>query len=86
MCVGALVHARVERLVFGTVEPKAGSVVSKAQLLDAHYLNHQVRYEGSVLAEECAACMRVFFQTRRKKDSQDGDRQNKDHQSQGEYS
>ena len=86
MCVGALVHARVERLVFGTVEPKAGSVVSKAQLLDASYLNHQVRYEGGVLAEECAACMRAFFQARRQKNSQDCDRQNKDHQSQGEYS
>jgi tRNA(Arg) A34 adenosine deaminase TadA len=86
MCVGALVHARVERLVFGTVEPKAGSVVSRAQLLDASYFNHQVRYEAGVLVDACAACMRTFFQSRRKKNSQDGDRQNKDHQSQGEYS
>ena len=66
MCVGALVHVRVERLVFGTVEPKAGSVVSKAQLLDADYLNHRVHYEGGVLAEACAACLRSFFQLRRK--------------------
>src|SRR5690606_7681392 len=40
MCVGALVHARIERLVFATTEPKAGAVVSKSQLLDNDYFNH----------------------------------------------
>ena len=65
MCAGALVHARIARLVYGAVEPKAGSVVSNNSLLDGDHLNHQVAYSGGVLAEECSAMMRDFFRRRR---------------------
>lgn len=65
MCVGALVHARVARLVFGTREPKAGAVVSKAQLLDSDYFNHRVNYVGDVLAQECQHQLSQFFAMRR---------------------
>jgi tRNA(adenine34) deaminase len=65
MCAGALVHARVERLVFAAREPKAGVVVSNLQLLDAPFLNHRVRWEEGPLAEEAAAMMQAFFRGRR---------------------
>lgn len=65
MCVGAMVHARIARLVFGTVEPKAGAVVSKAQLLSADYLNHQVVHAGGLLAEKCQHQLSDFFAKRR---------------------
>ncbi len=65
MCVGALVHARISRLVFGTTEPKAGAIISKAQLLDADYLNHRVLYGGGLLAERCQHQLSDFFAKRR---------------------
>jgi tRNA(adenine34) deaminase len=65
MCAGALVHARVQRLVFGAVEPRAGSVVSSLQLLDRTQTNHRVEVEGGVLADECSAVMKAFFRDRR---------------------
>jgi len=71
MCVGALVHARVGRLVFGTREPKAGAVVSKSQLLDSGYFNHRVNYEGNVLAQECQHQLSRFFAMRREQKKQE---------------
>jgi tRNA(adenine34) deaminase len=65
MCVGALVHARVARVVFGTREPKAGTVVSQARLLDATYLNHRVIYQGGLLADQCQHQLSQFFAKRR---------------------
>jgi len=65
MCVGALVHARVERLVFGAREPRAGAVCSRANALDAGYYNHSVAWEEGLLAEESAALLREFFRARR---------------------
>jgi tRNA(adenine34) deaminase len=65
MCAGALVHARIARLVFGAIEPRAGSVVSSAQLLAREQLNHRVEVEGGVLADECSALMKAFFRDRR---------------------
>ena len=65
MCVGALVHGRIARLVFGTAEPKAGAVVSQAQLLSAHYMNHRMAVQGGVLAEACQQQLRAFFERRR---------------------
>ena len=67
MCVGAIIHARVKRVVFGAPEPRAGAVVSTQQLLDADHYNHRVSYEGGILAEECAAVMQTFFRERRAK-------------------
>jgi len=65
MCVGALVHARIARLVFGTTEPKAGVVVSQSQLLDASYFNHRMEYSGGVCASECQQQLSAFFRRRR---------------------
>lgn len=65
MCVGAIVHARIKRLVFGAMEPKAGSVVSRAQLLSADYLNHKVSYSGGIGAESCSHQLSDFFKMRR---------------------
>lgn len=65
MCVGALVHARIARLVFGTTEPKAGAVVSKSQLLDNDYFNHRVEHVNGVLAAQCQHQLSDFFAKRR---------------------
>lgn len=65
MCVGALIHARVELLVFGAREPRAGAVVSVQELLNESYYNHRVdRLEG-VLAEQCGELVRRFFKLKR---------------------
>lgn len=66
MCVGAMVHARVSRLVFGAREPKAGAVCSRAHLLDEYPFNWTVAWTGGVLADECAALMSEFFAERRR--------------------
>ncbi len=65
MCAGALVHARIERLVFGAPEPKAGAVVSQARVLDNPAHNHRVAVSGGVMAAECSGLMRAFFAERR---------------------
>ena len=68
MCVGAMIHARVERVVFGTNEPRAGAVISSQQMLDATHFNHRVVYTGGILADECANIMQQFFRAKRMKD------------------
>ncbi|WP_304639574.1 tRNA adenosine(34) deaminase TadA [Pseudomonas sp.] len=65
MCAGLLVHSRIARLVFGASEPRAGAVVSRAQVLDQSWMNHRMQVEGGVLAEECGALLSAFFRTRR---------------------
>lgn len=65
MCVGALVHARIKRLVFGANDQKAGAVVTQSQLLDTSFLNHRVLYQGGLLKEECSAVIKQFFQAKR---------------------
>lgn len=65
MCVGALVHARVEMLVFGAREPRSGAVVSQLKLLDDACLNHRVAYVEGILAESCGELMQNFFRARR---------------------
>ena len=65
MCVGALVHARVRRLVYGAADPKGGAVVSCMSLLESPHWNHQVEIAGGVLAEESAALLQRFFTLRR---------------------
>jgi tRNA(adenine34) deaminase len=67
MCAGALVHARIECVVFGAREPKAGAVVSRNRLLEAPYLNHRVMWQEGCLADECAARLSAFFARRRLK-------------------
>ena len=65
MCAGALVHARVERLVFGAREPRTGAVVSRGRVLDSAAHNHRVGVHEGVLAGECAALLQQFFQGKR---------------------
>jgi len=61
MCAGALVLARVSRLVFGAQDPKAGAVGSLYNLAQEPRLNHRVEVTGGVLAEECGAALKAFF-------------------------
>lgn len=65
MCVGAMVHARVGRLVYGATEPRTGAVESCFQLLQPGLHNHTVTCLGGVLAEESATLLRDFFRSRR---------------------
>ena len=65
MCAGALLHARIETLVFGAREPRAGAVFSSAKVLDNPGLNHRVTVVEGVLAEQCGALMSSFFRERR---------------------
>lgn len=67
MCIGAMMHARVERLVFGAPEPRAGAVISALRLLEAEHFNHRIVYSSGVLADECSALMQDFFRARRQK-------------------
>jgi tRNA(adenine34) deaminase len=61
MCAGALVNARVTRLVYGCPNPKAGAVASLFQLVSDPRLNHRIEFVGGVRAEECAAVLQQFF-------------------------
>lgn len=65
MCVGAMVHARIGRLVYGTTEPKAGVVESQGRLLDNPFYNHRIDHTGGVLAEQCQRQLSEFFRQRR---------------------
>jgi len=67
MCAGAIVHARVRRVVYGASDPKAGANGSALTVLNHPKLNHQVEVVTGVLAEECAAIVRDFFRGRRHK-------------------
>jgi tRNA(adenine34) deaminase len=61
MCVGALVHARIGRVVFAATEPKSGSLVSARQQLDIGYYNHVFSYQGGLLADEASKLLSDFF-------------------------
>ena len=65
MCVGAMVHARLARLVYGASEPKAGAVESTQRAHEHPALNHRIEVTGGVLAEECRDVMQAFFKSRR---------------------
>ncbi|MHB8388512.1 MAG: tRNA adenosine(34) deaminase TadA [Acidobacteriaceae bacterium] len=65
MCAGAMIHARIGRLVFGAFDPKAGAVGSVLTVLNHPQLNHRIELTGGVLAEECGDLLRRFFQARR---------------------
>lgn len=67
MCMGAIAHARVKRLVFGAIDNKRGAVCSALTLANADFLNHQVDWQGEVLAETCGDLLRDFFKARRRK-------------------
>ncbi len=67
MCAGALVQARVDRLVFGATDPKGGGVVSTYAVGCDGRLNHQFHVTGGVMAEDCGELLKIFFRARRKK-------------------
>jgi len=65
MCTSAMIHGRISRLVFGTLEPKFGAVESKFKLLQSNGLNHKVEVKRGILERECAEILRSFFRERR---------------------
>jgi tRNA(adenine34) deaminase len=65
MCVGAMFHARVRRVVFGAADPKTGAAGSTVNLFEEKRLNHHALVQGGVLADECAALLSDFFASRR---------------------
>ncbi|HUP92356.1 MAG TPA: tRNA adenosine(34) deaminase TadA [Solimonas sp.] len=65
MCAGAIVHARVQRLVYGAADPRAGAVSSVYDVIARPQLNHAVDWSGGVLESECAELLRTFFKARR---------------------
>lgn len=65
MCSGAILHARVERLVFGAPDPKTGAAGSVLDVFSSKEINHQTSVEGGVMSEECGQLLRSFFKERR---------------------
>jgi tRNA(adenine34) deaminase len=65
MCAGALVHARIKRLIYGAPDPKAGAVESVMQVLNHPQLNHRIEVRSGVLAGRCAELLQTFFKNRR---------------------
>lgn len=65
MCVGAMIHARIARLVFAAAEPRAGAVLSQLSLLDLGHFNHRIEWQGGIMAEPASIMLRKFFRRRR---------------------
>ena len=65
MCVGAITHARIARVVYGATDPKSGAAGGMFSLLGSEQFNHRVEITGGVLADECGNLLRNFFQSRR---------------------
>jgi tRNA(adenine34) deaminase len=65
MCIGAMSHARIKRLVFGAYDPKRGAVCNALSLTDASFLNHKISWDGGILEIECSEMLRDFFKARR---------------------
>ena len=67
MCMGAAINARIARLVFGTVDPKAGAAVSLYNLAEDKRLNHRIEVVSGIMEEECRSLIQGFFRVRREK-------------------
>ena len=65
MCMGAIIHSRIERLVFGALDPKSGAAQSVYQIGSDRRLNHHLEIEGGLLEEQCSSMLRDFFKKRR---------------------
>ena len=65
MCIGAMLHARIKRLVFGALDLKSGAVKSVFHLLDKPTLNHRISYDHGILSDECGVLLSNFFKSRR---------------------
>ncbi len=66
MCMGAMIQARIERLVYGTTDPKTGAASSVYAIGNDGHLNHEIEIRNGVLAEQCSALLKIFFRSRRK--------------------
>jgi tRNA(adenine34) deaminase len=66
MCMGAIAHARIQRLVFGAFDEKRGCVCNALHLTNAPFLNHHVEWQGGILEETCSQLLKDFFAARRK--------------------
>lgn len=67
MCAGAIIHARIKRVVYGATEPRTGAVVSVFDVLTDQRHNHRPEVTGGILAEQCAGRLQEFFKSRRAK-------------------
>ena len=65
MCAGAMLHARVDRIVYGAADPKTGAAGSVLDVFSSKQINHQTIVEGGMMAEECGQLLRNFFKERR---------------------
>ena len=65
MCAGAMVHARIKRLVYGAADPKTGATGSVFNLVQAEQLNHQLEVDGGIMDRECGELLRDFFRKKR---------------------
>ena len=65
MCLGAMLQARIQRLVFGAYDAKTGAVTSLFQILQEPKLNHKIKHTGGILADECGKLLSEFFKSRR---------------------
>ena len=75
MCLGAIVHARITRVVFGAPEPKAGMLFSNRALVDSGCFNHDFSWQGGVLADACSSVMSDFFKQRRAEKKKEKEKQ-----------
>ena len=66
MCMGAIAHSRIKRLVFGAFDPKRGAVCNALQLSDAPFLNHHIEWQGGILEADCASLLTDFFKAKRR--------------------
>lgn len=65
MCAGAMLHARVERIVYGAPDPKTGAAGSVVDVFSSKQINHQTSIHGGIMAEECGQLLKTFFKERR---------------------
>ena len=65
MCAGAILHARVDRVVFGALDPKTGAAGSVTDVFSSKQINHQTSVEGGIMGDECGQLLRSFFKERR---------------------
>lgn len=65
MCMGAISHARIKRVVFAAFDEKRGAVCNALQLAEAPFLNHKVEWQGGILQDECSQMLKDFFKARR---------------------